>query len=76
MDGASVSQMRNLQERLRQMRAARMQADKDVVAKAGIMPGSVAAESSSPMIAKSIEDTRRKRFEAYLRSSEGDVGAQ
>ena len=41
MDGPSMSQKLNLQERLRQMRAARMQADKDVVAKAGIMPGQV-----------------------------------
>jgi len=76
MDGPSMKQKLNLQERLRQMRAARMQADQDVVAKAGIMPGYFAEESSVPMIAKSVEEARRKRFEAYLRSSEGDVGAQ
>jgi hypothetical protein len=36
-----MKQKLNLEERIRQMRAARMQADKDVVAKAGIMPGQV-----------------------------------
>jgi hypothetical protein len=41
MDGESMKQKLNLEERIRQMRAARMQSDKDVVAKAGIMPGKV-----------------------------------